>query len=140
MWNLSRNTMYMMKRNFLRCGMAGWCMEILWTGLHSFRVRDPKLTGHSSLWMFPIYGCAAFLEPLMRRLISTPFWKRGLIYMLCIYLGEYTSGILLRYKNACPWNYEKSPFHIQRVIRLDFAPLWFCAGLFFERLLIHSDF
>ena len=50
--------------------MAGWCMEILWTGLHSFRVRDPKLTGHSSLWMFPIYGCAAFLEPLMRRLIS----------------------------------------------------------------------
>ena len=72
----------MMKRNFLRCGMAGWCMEILWTGLHSFRVRDPKLTGHSSLWMFPIYGCAAFLEPLMRRLISTPFWKRGLIYML----------------------------------------------------------
>ena len=38
--------------------------------------------GHSSLWMFPIYGCAAFLEPLMRRLISTPFWKRGLIYML----------------------------------------------------------
>ena len=54
--------MYMMKRNFLRCGMAGWCMEILWTGLHSFRVRDPKLTGHSSLWMFPIYGCAAFLE------------------------------------------------------------------------------
>ena len=129
-----------MKRNFLRCGMAGWCMEILWTGLHSFRVRDPKLIGHSSLWMFPIYGCAAFLEPLMRRLISTPFWKRGLIYMLCIYLGEYTSGILLRYKNACPWNYEKSPFHIQRVIRLDFAPLWFCAGLFFERLLIHSDF
>lgn len=89
--------------------------------------------------MFPIYGCAAFLEPLMRRLISIPFWKRGLIYMLCIYLGEYTSGILLRYKNACPWNYEKSPFHIQRVIRLDFAPLWFCAGLFFERLLIHSD-
>ena len=79
------------------------------------------------------------LEPLMRRLISTPFWKRGLIYMLCIYLGEYTSGILLRYKNACPWNYEKSPFHIQRVIRLDFAPLWFCAGLFFERLLMHSD-
>ena len=129
----------MMKRNFLRCGMVGWCMEILWTGLHSFRIRDPKLTGHSSLWMFPIYGCAAFLEPLMRRLISTPFWKRGLIYMLCIYLGEYTSGILLRYKNACPWNYEKSPFHIQRVIRLDFAPLWFCAGLFFERLLIHSD-
>lgn len=129
----------MMKRNFLRCGMAGWCMEILWTGLHSFRVRDPKLTGHSSLWMFPIYGCAAFLEPLMRRLISTPFWKRGFIYMLCIYLGEYTSGILLRHRNACPWNYEKSPFHIQRVIRLDFAPLWFCAGLFFERLLMHSE-
>ena len=129
----------MMKRNFLRCGMAGWCLEILWTGLHSFRVRDQKLTGHSSLWMFPIYGCAAFLKPLMRKLSSVALWKRGLIYMICIYMGEYFSGRLLFLKNACPWNYEKSPWNIHRVIRLDFAPLWFMAGLIFEQLLLRSE-
>ena len=76
----------MMKQNFFRCGILGWAMEIFWTGLHSFRVRDPKLTGTSSLWMFPIYGCAAFLAPLMRRLHRYAFWQRGLIYMSLIYL------------------------------------------------------
>ena len=90
--------------------MAGWCMEILWTGLHSFRVRDPKLTGHSSLWMFPIYGCAAFLEPLMRRLISTPFWKRGLIYMLCIYLGDIPAVFYFGTRTHVPGIMKKAPF------------------------------
>lgn len=71
-----------MKQNFFRCGILGWAMEIFWTGLHSFRVRDPKLTGTSSLWMFPIYGCAAFLAPLMRRLRRYAFWQRGLIYIV----------------------------------------------------------
>ena len=69
----------MIRRNFFRCGMMGWCLELFWTGLHSLRIRDPKLTGRSSLWMFPIYGSAAFLAPLMRRLQKNCIWKRGLI-------------------------------------------------------------
>ena len=24
-----------MKKAFILCGLTGWCMEILWTGLHS---------------------------------------------------------------------------------------------------------
>ena len=56
----------MIRQNFFRCGMIGWTMEILWTGLHAFRIRNPKLTGSSSLWMFPIYGSAAFLAPIMQ--------------------------------------------------------------------------
>ncbi len=127
--------MRMVRENFLRCGMAGWGMEVLWTGLHAFRTRDPKLTGTSSLWMFPIYGCAAFLTPLMRRLKKHPIWQRGLIYMLCIFSGEYVSGTLLKKREACPWNYARSPWNIREVIRLDFAPLWFLAGLIFERIL-----
>lgn len=128
----------MMKQNFFRCGILGWAMEIFWTGLHSFRVRDPKLTGTSSLWMFPIYGCAAFLAPLMRRLRRYAFWQRGLIYMSLIYLAEYISGSLLNQRGMCPWNYGRSPFQIREVIRLDFAPLWFLAGLLFERMISHS--
>ena len=43
-------------RSFLLCGLCGWCMEILFTALHSLRRRDLRLTGNTSLWMFPIYG------------------------------------------------------------------------------------
>ncbi len=113
-------------------------MEIFWTGLHAFRVRDPKLTGTSSLWMFPIYGCAAFLEPLMRRLRHHAFWQRGLVYMSLIYLAEYISGSLLNLRGMCPWNYGRSPFQIREVIRLDFAPLWFLVGLLFEQMISPS--
>lgn len=46
----------MMKSNFIKCGMIGWCLEVAWTGLGSLLRHDPKLTGVSSLTMFPIYG------------------------------------------------------------------------------------
>ena len=91
-----------MRKTFIQCGILGWGMEILWTGLDSFRRRDFKLTGHSSLWMFPIYGCAAFIG--------------------------------LKKKNWCPWDYGDAPLNIHGVIRLDYAPLWLLAGLFFEHV------
>ncbi|MFG6333027.1 MAG: hypothetical protein K1W28_14650 [Lachnospiraceae bacterium] len=127
-----------MRQNFLRCGMLGWAMEIFWTGLHAFRVRNLKLTGKSSLWMFPIYGSAAFLTPVVQRMKNTPLFKRGLVYMSCIFLGEYVSGILLKRKNMCPWDYSRTPYHYRGVIRLDYAPVWFLVGLLYERILLKS--
>ena len=95
--------------------------------------------GYSSLWMFPIYGSAAFLAPLMRRLQKNCIWKRGLIYMLCIYLGEYISGRLLKNKDMCPWDYSGCPLQYQGVIRFDFAPLWFLTGLLFEWVILRKS-
>ena len=46
-----------MLKNFLKCGLTGWCMEISFTALDSLRRRDMTLKGCTSLWMFPIYGC-----------------------------------------------------------------------------------
>ena len=54
--------------------------------------------------------------------------------MLCIYLGEYISGRLLKNKDMCPWDYSDCPLQYQGVIRFDFAPLWFLTGLLFERV------
>ena len=125
----------MIRRNFFQCGMMGWSLELVWTGLHSLRIRDSKLTGRSSLWMFPIYGSAAFLSPIMRLLKNQSFWKRGLVYMLCIYAGEYISGSLLKKRDFCPWDYSRSRFHYHGLIRFDYAPLWFTAGLLFEKML-----
>lgn len=52
--------------NFIHCGLLGWCLEILFTAFHSFRRRDFKLSGITSIWMFPIYGMAAFLAQIGR--------------------------------------------------------------------------
>lgn len=122
-------------QNFLRCGLTGWCMEIIFTSLDSVRRRDLQLKGNTSIWMFPIYGCAAFFAPVHRLLRKKPFWVRGLTYMSMIFSGEYISGRLLSKRGMCPWDYGKSRWSIQRVVRLDYAPFWFGAGLLFEKIL-----
>lgn len=121
--------------NFFKCGLVGWCLEILFTSLDALRRRDMTLRGHTSLWMFPIYGCAAILSPLAHLLRGKSTVKRGLVYMGLIFSMEYLSGRLLWERKICPWDYTRSRWNVGRVIRLDFAPYWFCAGLLFERLL-----
>lgn len=122
-------------KNFLKCGLTGWCVEIIFTALGSLRDRDLTLKGVTSLWMFPIYGCAAILAPVSRLLKKVPTWLRGLTYMSMIFSTEYLSGRLLTKKKLCPWDYGKSRWNIHRVIRIDYAPYWFGAGLLFEKLL-----
>ena len=124
-----------MRKTFIQCGILGWGMEILWTGLDSFRRRDFKLTGHSSLWMFPIYGCAAVIAPLSVKLSSFPFFYRGILYTAGFYLVEFISGSFLKQFGMCPWDYSGVPLQCHGVIRLDYAPLWFTAGLIFEKIL-----
>lgn len=122
-------------KNMIRCGICGWCLEIAWTGFLSFRRRDPKLKGQSSLWMFPIYGMAAFIRPLSRVIRKWSFFARGILYTCCIFGTEYLSGSILKKHGSCPWDYSDSPFHINGLIRLDYAPLWFTTGLLYEKLL-----
>lgn len=122
-------------KNFLKCGLVGWCMEILFTAAESLRRRDMTLKGTTSVWMFPIYGCAALLAPVSRLLRKEPLWLRGLTYMSLIFSTEYLTGRLLSKHRLCPWDYGRNRWHVNRVIRLDFAPCWFGAGLLFEKLL-----
>ena len=119
----------------MKCGLIGWCMEIIFTALGSLRNRDMTLKGVTSLWMFPIYGCAAIVAPISRILKRVPIWLRGLTYMSMIFSTEYLSGKLLTKRELCPWDYGKSRWNIDRVIRLDYAPYWFGAGLMFEKFL-----
>ena len=121
-------------KNFFKCGTVGWCIEILFTALQNLRRREMTLTGNTSLWMFPIYGMAAFLSPIFHLLRKLPCIIRGLFYMCSIFTVEYISGIRLRKKGLCPWDYHRSGWNIKGIIRLDYAPLWFAAGLLFERI------
>ena len=93
----------MMIRNFLKCGIAGWCMEVVWTS---------------------IMGIIRKFNMIFR----------GFIYMAGIYFVEFISGTILQRKNCCPWNYSKCKYNIKGVVRLDYAPLWFMAGLLLEKV------
>jgi len=125
--------MTMMKRFFIY-GFAGWSIEIFWTGLHSLMMGDLKLQGYTNLWMFLIYGCAIFLEPIHDILSGWRWMFRGLLWVIIIWGIEYTSGLILfNILSVYPWYYS-GPFAVDNLVRIDFAPAWFVAGLLFERL------
>ncbi|MBU5307633.1 putative ABC transporter permease [Clostridioides mangenotii] len=117
---------------FLIYGALGWCMEILWTGFHSLKDKDYKMTATTSIWMFFIYGMVVFFEPVCDLLAGLPIIIRGGVYVLCIFGIEYLTGGFLRRLGTCPWDYTGSRFSINGLIRLDYAPAWFLAGIIFE--------
>lgn len=125
-------------KDFVKCGVIGWCMEIVFTAVGSLRRRELRLVGQTSLYMFPIYGCAALFKPvffLVKRL-SLPL--RGLLYAASILTAEFLSGKFLSKLSVCPWNYGRHRWHVDGLIRLDFLPLWSMAGLLYEHILTKS--
>lgn len=126
-------------KNFIRCGILGWCLEILFTSLASLRRREPTLKGNTSLYMFPIYGMAAFLAPVCRFLRGKPLLLRGLIYAILLFGAEYVTGTVLDKKTLCPWDYSRCRWNVRRFIRLDFLPYWFITGLLFEKILLEKE-
>lgn len=134
-----KNYIKLFSKNFIKCGLIGWCMEIIFTSMDAFRRRDMRLKGTTSIWMFPIYGSAALLYPITHLLKKKPIWFRGLTYMLLIFSAEYVTGSLLTKRSLCPWDYYRSKWNYNRHIRLDYAPFWFAAGLLFEWVLQDSN-
>lgn len=121
-----------MKNDFIICGLTGWCLEILWTGFGSFLKKDYKLSCNTSVWMFPIYGMGALIAPCSKKIKRVPLIFRGTLYAIGIFITEFSTGSLLKQHNACPWDYSASKYNYKGLIRLDFAPLWFCVGILFE--------
>ena len=119
---------------FMIYGLAGWTMEILWTGAASLLRGDFMLKSSTSLWMFLIYGSAVFLEPVFAVLENSPVVLRGGLYMLFIFLAEFATGTLLQKTAGCPWDYSSSRYSINGLIRLDYAPVWFAVGMIFEKI------
>lgn len=130
---------------FVVYGLAGWCSEILTTGLRSHgRDGTWRLTGTTYLWMLPIYGVAAVLfEPAhtAARDAGWPRWARGLAWTAGIYVVEAASGELIRVGvGEVPWDYARPrghkpvPRHFRGLVRPAYAPVWFAVGLGMERL------
>ena len=122
-------------KNYIRCGILGWCLEILFTSLSEGPGKNRTLTGKTSIYMFPIYGFACLFKPIYSLIHKLAWPIRGILYMNLIYLVEYFSGIFLMKRNCCPWDYSNAKYNYKKVIRLDFAPYWFCTGLLYEHFL-----
>lgn len=130
---------------FVAYGLAGWCSEVLTTGLRSHgRDGDWRLTGTTYLWMLPIYGVAAVLfEPAhdAARTAGLPWWQRGLAWTAGIYAVEAAGGTAIRtVTGEVPWDYARprgakpEPTHWHGLVRPAYAPVWFAVGLGMERL------
>ena len=78
---------------------------------------------------------AAFIPAVYKHIKSKSALFRSAVYASAIIGCEYTSGILLKRHNACPWDYSKAKLNYRGVIRLDYVPCWAAAGLLFERIL-----
>lgn len=125
-----------MIKRFIIYGFIGWIIEIIFTGTGSLLRGSLSLTGYTYLWMFPIYGMAVFFEPMHDRIRSAPWLVRGTVWVSLIFCIEYLSGWLIRSViGFCPWDYSGwSAYAVDGLIRLDFWPFWFAAGLGFEKI------
>lgn len=126
------HTVNIMKRYFIY-GFIGCSMEVFWTGISSLFKGDTALMAHSSIWMITIYGLAIFLEPIQNLLRDKSWFLRGIIYMIGIFFAEYITGYILDIFNIQVWHYTDK-LNINGYVTLSFAPLWFMAGLFFEKV------
>ena len=78
----------MMRKKFVACGVLGWCMEIVFTGLGSLRKNEHSLTARTSIWMFPIYGMACFLTAAVPPSPETEFFWSGAWCIPAAFLPE----------------------------------------------------
>lgn len=135
---MSMNKFYL--KRFILCGILGWSMECFWTGLASIVFTSNRtFPCQTSMWMFPIYGMAVLILPLSKKLNGKSMIQRGGIYTVLIFLVEFLTGSILKFFDACPWDYSDARLQFMGVIRLDYAPLWFIMGLLFEKILIESE-
>jgi len=124
--------------------LIGITMEVFWTSiLNSIKTKNPKLTGKTYLWMFPIYAFVPFLYIFtLTHFQETNIFIRGIIYMIGFYLLEFISGYLIKKAvGVSPWNYEdysikifgkKYKSNLFGLICLEYAPIWFIYGIIGE--------
>lgn len=134
-WNMAVNVWLRM----LFYGLHGFFDEILFTSLFTFvesNFLDWRFRGHSSLWSFFMYGFGSFvIERLYLRWKDKwylPMPVRATMYVLWVYLWEFSCGMVLRYFTARPWDYSNRRWNLCGLITLQYFPAWFVASVYQE--------
>jgi uncharacterized membrane protein len=123
---------------FVLFGIIGITAEVFFTSITSLikKEKNRAMMGHSSFWMFFVYGSVYFIILFGRTyLLGLNLFERGFVYLILIYAVEFISGSILNKFNATPWNYSKDmKYDYRGIICLEFAPLWYVGGMLFELL------
>ena len=127
-------------KNFIICGLTGWCIEVAFTSAGAVLKKDKKMMGHTSAWMFPIYGMASGIGVIAPKISHWSAFRRSLLYGGAIMSAEYITGSLLTRLDACPWSYKGCKYAVKDIVRLDYLPFWMAAGLLYEKLLKELTF
>ena len=114
---------------------VGFATEVVFSAIHD-RVRGREVHLRTSAWMLPIYALVQPLyEPLHDALRGRPRWQRAGAYASGFLAVEYASGTLLRrVSGEAPWDYTEARWHVNGLIRPDYAFYWAAAGLALEPL------
>lgn len=94
--------------------------------------------GVSSIWCFFIYGFGGLLAECARsylKQLNVPLLGRCVLYVVCVYAWEVACGLLLDCFKARPWDYSDFDYDVMGLFTLEYAPVWFLGGLYFEYIL-----
>jgi hypothetical protein len=125
---------------FVIYGLIGWCIECFFTSVVDLATGagDLRLKGYSYLWMHPIWGVGLLMgERLTLALRRARLTRatRALVGMAVCFAMEYLTGsVLVALIGRCPWDYSASPWNVNGLIRLDYAPFWWMCGWVYEPL------
>ena len=118
-------------------GVHGIFAEVMFTGIWELVVSGNwRLMGVSSIWSFLNYGLGTFLmaEGGHNLLVScrVPLLFRCMIYVIFTYIWEFSCGLVLDIFDARPWDYTDFDYDVMGLITMEYIPVWFFAGLYFE--------
>ena len=123
---------------FLLFALLGLVMEVFFTALGQLRSGHWDMHGHSSPWMMIDYGLLGIVtmwlaRPMLRA--GVPLVGRAVVYMLGIFLVEYTSGMIFTHVLGLDiWSYYTMPYNLHGQIALSFVIPWYLLGLVVEYL------
>ena len=116
-------------------GMFGLCCEIIFTAMvNLFSKKRYNLIGHTSIWMFPIYGIGlTYGFSLIQYIVSNDF-IRYLSYPLWIWLVEILIGYPASKAGVRIWDYRylSDDKHWKGIISFVHFPIWIFFGFLVE--------
>jgi hypothetical protein len=125
----------------------GMTTEIFFTAFTALFTNTPlcdkpimAMAGVTYVWMAFIYALIPILGVLFYDKVKHyPIWMRLPLYVVIIYVVEFTSGYLLQcITGRCPWHYT-SGLNILGLIRLDYFPAWMLFSWLVERLYVFMN-